>query len=256
MSWVLSRYGLDREAVLRHPSTFFTPIQPSGLSIPAPAAFWRMEQTSGDETDEVGGLVLTDTNTVTSAVGKVGNARQFTAANSEYLVAADHATLSMGSGVSFTLAAWIYPDTVTSSRTIFCKGVTDTTEDFRFSMESGNLTLRIYDGTTAFDHAPARAPTVTAWNLVVAWFDDAANTLNIQLNDGVVASLTSVTGFSRDSAGGFRLGANTRTGGDLWPWNGRIDAAAVWKTVLTAGERTALYNGGAGAEYYSGSWHG
>ena len=64
-------------------------------------AYWKLDEASGTRNDSKGANHLTDNNTVTQAVGKVGNAAQFTLANSEYLSIADNADLSAGDILEF-----------------------------------------------------------------------------------------------------------------------------------------------------------
>src|SRR4051812_43478016 len=85
------------------------------------ASYWKLEEASGTRADEIGSQTLTDNNTVTQAVGKLGNAAQFTAANSESLSHADSATLSLGADQDFTLGAWVYLDSKGANRVIASK---------------------------------------------------------------------------------------------------------------------------------------
>src|SRR3972149_4825629 len=82
-------------------------------------SFWELEEASGTRTDSHGANNLTDNNTVTQAVGKVGNAAQFTAANSEWLDRANEAGLQPG--VDFTFTFWLYLDSIIASHSIINK---------------------------------------------------------------------------------------------------------------------------------------
>lgn len=78
-------------------------------------SYWKLEEANGARVDSVvaSGNDLTDNNTVTQAVGVLGNAAQFTAANSESLSHADNASLGTGD-IDFTVASWVYFDSLTS----------------------------------------------------------------------------------------------------------------------------------------------
>lgn len=212
-------------------------------------AFWRLDEASGTRNDSAGANHLTDNNTVTQAVGKVGNAAQFTAANSEYLSRVDNAALSMGD-IDFTIAAWVYVDARDADRTIVAKR--NTTADLRieYLLRANSVNqFEFYisdDGGANFNVVQTATGTVVvgAWHFLVAWHEAAANTIKIQLDNATPISaattLSPVDTTHPLTIGGF-------AGGQFW--DGRGDATGIWKRALTADERTELWNGGAGVEY-------
>jgi hypothetical protein len=69
--------------------------------------------------------------------------------------------------------------------------------------------------------------------------------LNIQVNNGPVDSLPYSSGVAI-STSPFAIGA---TGNAIDLLDGAVDEVGFWKRVLTAQERTALYNSGLGLTY-------
>lgn len=224
-------------------------------------AYWPGNEANGDALDaHTNALHLTDQNTVTSNPGLVyATARQYTRANSEYhMRPGDDALLSAGD-VDFTIASWAYADTLAPAggfQTIAAKTnfVADTdyglyyrgaSARFRFLVRAGGV-----DGTV--DANTLGLPIINTWYLLVVWHDSVANTINIQANNGGVDSVAWATG-ATDTAIPFRIGAITA--GTAYHWDGRIGPTMFWKSaaggggVLTAAQRTALYNGGAGLTY-------
>lgn len=213
-------------------------------------AYWKLEEASGTRLDELNGCGgsgcdLTDNNTVTQATGKLGNAAQFTNANLEYLDRADHADLSTGD-IDFTLTAWVYLDSVSAGRTIASKTSTGAAGEYTLNYfnSPSQFQFSIYNGTTNVTVGSGSAPSTGTWYFVVAWHDAAANTINIQINNGTPASTSDLT--ISDTTQAFRIGRNGTGTGYM---DGRIDAVGFWKKVLSADERTCLYSGGAGMEY-------
>ena len=94
-------------------------------------------------------------------------------------------------------------------------------------------------------------PVIATWYFVVTWHDSVANTLSIQVNNGGVDAVVT-TGPPTDEASVFEVGAY---GGFQAPMNGRIGPTMFWKSaagaggVLTAAQRTALWNGGVPLAY-------
>ena len=213
-------------------------------------SYWKLDEASGTRVDSHGTNDLTDNNTVTQSAGKLGNAAQFVAANSEYLNRADNASLSMGAGVRMTLTAWVYADSLTGVDTHEIIGKRNAIDSLEYSLRTDESDLFSFfvtsDGTVGtITLVTAEALSTATWYFVVAWYD--GTNINLQVNNGTIHS----TAFSADIFDGtseFDIGAvaSLLPG---WSWDGRIDSVGLWKRVLTADERAALYNAGAGTEY-------
>ena len=217
-------------------------------------AYWPGNEASGNLQDaHTNALHLTDNNTVTNAAGKVyATARQYTAANFEYHGRADNALLSTGD-VDFTFATWVYLDTVAANNAILSKYGVGGQREYRvlYPVASNRIEFRVSnDGTntTAVNADALGAPSASTWYLVVVWHDSVANTINIQINNGTANSAAHATGVY-DSTEGFTIGYASVFS------SARIGPTAFWKSaaggggVLTADQRTALYNSGLGLTY-------
>ena len=217
-------------------------------------AYWKLDETGGTRDDQKGPNDLLDNNTVTQAVGKQGNAAQFTAANAESLSIADNADLSTGD-IDFTLAAWIYFDNKADGWGAASKGglgAGNSEWEFQYNLGADRIQFTIsVNGTAVAKSVNANAlgsPAPATWYFVVMWHDASANTINIQVNGGTVDSTATGGNAPIDRAGAFRIGL---VDGASY-WNGRLDEVPFWKRVLTAQERADLYNAGAGNTYVLG----
>ena len=221
-------------------------------------AWWTLNEKSGTRIDWHGGNNLTDNNTVLFGGGKRSNAADFEADNSECLWIADNADLSFGNE-DFTVAAWVKLEVKAGNMAIISKY--DTPDNLREYQ-------LYYDGTAdrfrwlvspAGSGAGAEsilantlgAPANGIWYFIVAWHDATANAIKIQVNNGVADSETANDGCN-DNTSRFVIGASGAAGGFSNYFDGLIDEAAVWGRVLTADEKTELYNAGAGRAY--GYW--
>jgi hypothetical protein len=214
-------------------------------------SFWKLDEASGTRSDSVGSNNLTDNNTVGQAIGKVGSAAQFNSASSRYLSIADNASLSTGD-IDFTWSGWVYLDSKTTNRVFVHKGsgvsngqyeyllfYNSTANRFRFAASNSGGAEGIVNANTL------GSPSIATWYFIVAWHDSVANTVNIQVNDGTVDSV-SYSGGAQDSSSALNIGRANASG---LPMDGRIDAVGFWKRTLTTAERTELYNSGLGVEY-------
>jgi len=196
--------------------------------------------------DSVGSNHLTDNNTVTSAAGILNGAAQFTSANSEYLNIADTADLSMAANLDFSMTAWVFLDSKPGGDNMFILGkmIDGKASNAEYAMYWATATdnFRAYlsdgAGVTNLQATSFGAPSLSTWVLIAEWYDATADTWNVQVNNGAVDSVANTTG-SQDTANSFAIG---RIPGDNSAhWNGRIDEVGIWKRILTAEERTTLY---------------
>lgn len=213
-------------------------------------AYWKMDEASGNALDsEPTGTAqdLTDNNTVTSAGGRVGNARQFTASNTEYFSRTSEADLVCGD-IDFTWAAWFYLDSLGAQRTIISKSSSDQTE-YQIDITSGNqVRFFVYTPTGPAYYITSTSgfsPSTGTWYFVVGWHDATADTVNVQVNNGTVYSVSTLGRAPRTSTADLQFGRYQATTPTLF-WNGRIDEIGFWKKKLTDDEKTYLYFNGAG----------
>lgn len=203
---------------------------------------WKLNEASGTRNDSHGTNHLTDNNTVTQAAGKIGNAAQFTEANSEYLNRASNATLQTGD-INFTLAGWVYLDTDILDMVLAEKGSGGAEYLLYYSSGTGRFLFSAGGDLVTADSFGA--PSTAAWIFIVAWLDTDADKLKIQINNGTVDEVDVFAPPSTD-AGAFILGSFD--GANLF-LDGRLDSVSFWKRLLTAAERTRLYNSGNGLDY-------
>ena len=214
-------------------------------------SYWKLDESSGTRFDAYGSNNLTDNNTVTQANGKVGNAGQFTSANNEYLNHTDNAALSTGD-VDFSVSAWVYMDSKPGEAHIIAKQdlSSSTREDvlryYGGGTDKFQFAIRESGGTHKTVHSDSLGSTSTGnWYFILAWYDAAADTINIQVNNGTIDQTTGLSA-PADMISALHIGSE---GGSDYFWNGRIDGVGFWKRALTAAERSELYYSGAGTAY-------
>ncbi len=210
-------------------------------------AYWKLDEANGNRTDLAAGLVLTDTNTVTQAGGKLGYAAQFTASNLETLSIADNATLSTGD-INYTWSAWAWTDSLgTVARPILAKWASSPNGEYLLILNADN-TVQFFIANGSANNNVTASQTITAtetWHLFIAWHDAGANEICLQIDDSTPdCAATTITPTDRGES--FKLSG--RDSNNQW-WDGRIDSVGFWKRVLTSGERARLWNGGLGCDY-------
>ncbi len=213
-------------------------------------AYWKLDAASGNESDSHGSNTLTVVGTVGSAAGKIGNARTNDGTGGNDLGRADNADLSTGD-IDFTLQAWVYLNAKAATQILAGKWAggegnfeyllwyDNTGDRWMFSVTPDGAAASLVSVTADNFGSP---PTAT-WHLLHAWHDAAGNQLGVTVNAGTANTASHSTGVF-DGASDFMLLSDGVSGLD-----GRADEAALWKRVLSATERSELYNGGAGLTY-------
>ncbi len=207
---------------------------------------WKLDEASGNALDSHSTNDLTETSgTIASATGKVGNCRDFEDGDTEQFEIADNVSLSV-QDIDFTIAGWVNGENLASTQCIVSKwGAAGNQRAFWvFNQVGTGLRFQVSADGTVTATATTTALTAGVWAFFVACHDSVANTITIQLNNGTAASTAHTTGVF-DNTAPFRIGSRDASS----YWDGLIDEVSFWKRVLTAGEITTLYNGGAGLAY-------
>lgn len=236
----------------------------NGTSIAASAAantltnglisYWTMNAASGGETDsEPTGTAhnLSDNNTVTAGTGLISGARQFTAASTEFLSVADHADYSGGAAVVLSFIFWVNMDAKGANRSIMSKYGSSgnreynlryltSSDKFNWVVSADGIAQTVNLGANNFG-----SPSTGTWMMVYCYLDGPNGTAGVSVNNGTANTSSALTGGCFDSTAALQIGALTSG----TTWDGRIDEVGIWNRVLTAGELTSLYNGGAGKTY-------
>lgn len=204
---------------------------------------WKLNEASGTRADAHGSNDLTDNNTVGVGTGKLDNAADFERDTSEYLSITDNADLSTGD-VDFTVAGWVKFETAGATNVGVMGKWAQPVREYGIDIASGKFRWIVsHDSTNAVVATDTTSVTTGVWYFVVAWHDAANNQIGISVNDNTPTTVSHSSGV-HNGAAEFRLGRFDATHMD-----GLLDSWSFWKRVLTAAERTALYNGGDGLDY-------
>lgn len=206
-------------------------------------AYWKLDEESGTRYDSHAGYDLTDNGTVEFAVGKIDNAADFISANQEYLSHIDCDGLSVAGDQDFSVAFWFYLDAEFSTDALVSRytgGGTNVDEYLVYYANGVRFIIRASDNTSIIVISSMGFLT-PGWYFVVAWRDGI--NAYVQINNGAVDSQP-WTKDTKDADVEFRIGRFGNTYCD-----DLIDEVGFWKRALTSGERTDLWNGGAGLSY-------
>lgn len=206
-------------------------------------SYWSLDESGGVRSDRHGTNDLTDNNTVGSVTGIISSAAHCQAANSEWLSVTDNATFTL---TEVSLSAWVRLTSLPSYvASIVAKYGSAGAREYQIVYDNTLNRFRFVvsaDGTVT---AAATASTVVAtgqWYHIIAWADGSS--INIEVN-GVSATVAG-SGI-HNGAGDFALCRPGSLPSNYF--DGYVDEVGLWERLLTAEERTWLYNSGAGRSY-------
>jgi hypothetical protein len=214
-------------------------------------SYWNLDEVSGNRADSHGSNTLTDNNTVTSVINAGGAMRNvatsFVAANSESLSVADAANDFSIPATGGTLAFWFNPTALSGLRYLGGKTDAASLDEHQIYTNGANLTFQVKLSGGGYS-IPVKAATVGVFQLAVLWYDPAVNKCFVQIDDGTPGEAAAASAPTADLGHAFEIGRITASANNF---DGLIDEYGFWSRVLTAQERTDLFNGGAGLFYGS-----
>jgi hypothetical protein len=216
--------------------------------------WWPLNEASGNRAGVHAGLTLTDNNTVGSNTGNGGGtAADFEWDNgAEFLERASEAALQFGNFdweivLSLYLESKANPMCPISKYDVALTTQHEVYTDWTTSTDRFRL-LVSHDGA-AENSVSANtfgAPSTGAWYMLSYRHDSVNDLIGIAVNAGTVDTAAHVSALTPGAAP-FRIGSWKHS--SQRSWDGRIQRVGFWKRLLTSGERTALYNSGAGLDY-------
>lgn len=209
-------------------------------------SWWSLDEASGTRVDSHGSNDLSDSNSVGSTAGKIGNAAVFSVSSSNRLFVASNSDLQPGSS-DFTVSLWVYVDEVftPANRGIAGKATAGFSAVVEWSLGfDGGGTPRFYAAGT---NVAISSLSSNAWVQLTAWRDGSSGVIGVSTNNGAPQTTSIVS--SPTSSGNTTIGFAVRGAFQDYYFNGRVDEVGFWKRCLSPAERTQLYNSGNGLDY-------
>jgi hypothetical protein len=216
-------------------------------------SYWELEEASGNATDSHGTNDLTDTNTVGTNTGKVGNARSFVRANEEYFSLASNSDLSIASiNVSYEFSCWVQISDTTNNKQIITKRTNQEVQlGLEYMLRVDGDVPKVYWGTAGSFGSVSSGATLSTgtWYFLTFGYDDSADQFFVTVNAGARTNSAATTDQAVAGTNTFGIGGTSIFAANE-DHNGLIDEVGFWKTrTLTSQERTDLYNSGNGLAY-------
>lgn len=210
-------------------------------------SYWKFDESSGNASDSVGSLTLTNTS-VTYDAGKINNGADCgTGVSSNVGFVGGTPVWNMGGSTAKSIAFWFKPN---ANATAFARII-----DFRRSAtSSGEFTMSYYDDTgyklagylngNTFSYTVTL--TVDTWYFIAVTCD-ASNNVKVYIDASQVTTGTWGTAGSGSNHTQINGANGSISGGFSGPFS--FDEMGVWNKELSGAEVTELYNSGTGKQY-------
>lgn len=205
------------------------PLQQTGI-----VSYWKLDETSGTRADSIGANSLTDNNTVLSGTGKVSNAADFEASNSEYLSAADSSDWDFGLD-GYSVSKWIYFESVGSPRIWSIGGDWASGKGITLGYSGGTLSF-YNNGNAGTSDLFTWTPTSGVW-YHLSFVRDGAN-INFKVNSAQHTSSANTDNID-GGTGGMTLGVWSGTLNNYF--DGLMDEFLLTKRWLRDEEIKTIY---------------
>lgn len=213
--------------------------------------YYSSDEASGNLLGAHASLDLTESGLVGSATGIVSGARDYESGDSDFFYRSSHSTFQFGDNTRGFMA-WVRLESKTGSHMSILTKTTDGEGEYflAYNNSDDRFKFDVFGGSSWGSAGSVTAeslgsPSTATWYLVVAWHDAAANTLNIQVNNGTIDSSSHSAGV-HSAAGDFCIGGNTAFG---QYFDGLIDEVFHFDGSPSDDDLTWAYNFGNGRTY-------
>lgn len=208
--------------------------------------YWKLDESSGDAFDSVGGMTMTNVNSTSYIPGKLANGIDIEFDNLNTLTTATN--LQNTPLNQYTACAWLRPESTpvaNDSYVFFTSYDAPGTWDMRYINIDGTLHLKLNhftDGDTVDIVHPTVLP-VGEWAFFCGTWDGTQ--IQMHLNGSPVGPSAPVSVARTTESNGTYIGSQS----GLQQWDGLIDEVAIWNRALSTADIGQLYNSGTGLTY-------
>lgn len=213
------------------------------MAVTTPLSWWKMDESSGNATDQVGSLSAVNTS-VTYGSAKINNGAIYN--GSAYHTVSDASGVKPTSDISISL--WVNITSTSSYQMLLAKGENagDTRSyEVRCWGTTTQLEVQMKAGGNFIAFRTTTAIGTGTWKHIVITRTGATNKIYIDGVSDTLQANTTQTGsidYSTDA-----LWFGQRNGG--LRFNGKLDEIGIFNVALTQSEVSELYNSGTGISY-------
>ncbi len=217
------------------------------------AAYWKLDESSGDATDATGnGYTLTNNNTSTYVAGKINNGISGNGTNQ--CLTRDGNTPGgitySQFGTAWSMSCWVKPNS-SSADLIFLGMQVQSGSSQRRNLylvcDANVMKVKVFDGSSN-TYTTGQTISNGTFYFVALTYD--GTDIKVYLDNSLVLTQAKSFSFQGDAqAGGFGILCERQNNGSFNHFNGVVDEVGTYNVALSASEVSQLYNGGVGIQY-------
>ena len=195
--------------------------------------FWRFEAGGNAADLSANNYTLTETSgTIDNVAGKIGNAADFEAGDTEYFQIADASCANLGITGEITISFWIKPETAgANSFLMIDKWGGGGHRSYLIYLEQGKINPWLsVDGASPVQALSNTVLSAGNWYHIGFTLNQVTDLMQVYINGSADGNAVSYTGNIFDSDAAFTVGGWTAN------YDGIIDELIIWNTCLTATE--------------------
>lgn len=217
-------------------------------------SYWKLDESSGNAADSVGGNTLTNTGVVYTT-GKINNGADFEAGDAgDKLEIADGSQSGLDITGNISVSLWVKLESAPGGDYIlFSKwNATGNQRGYQMWYQPGTINFQISsDGSNSDLYSVSQTLTAGSWYHLAFTWKASTSQGEWYVNGTNTASPTGALTAIFNNTASFVLGNYAATIGE--DYDGIIDEVGIWPRALTSTEVTTLYNGGAGCQHSFGA---
>ena len=218
------------------------------------AAYWKLNESSGNASDSIGGYTLTNNNTVTYSSGKINNGANFLGSSSQYLSVNRSVgdSLDIRGNISFSFWAKLSnanPDGCLIST--LDTGVNKRKFEVAILSSSPNIMRVQYnsnDSTNTYWDFNMSNYESNAWTHFGFGITVSGPSIIAKINGSTVSPIASSTSATSIQSSNAQLCIGRRSNATTY-LTGSLDEVGIWSRALNDSELKQLYNGSSGLSY-------
>ncbi len=208
-------------------------------------SYWKLDESSGNAADSVGGNTLANVNSATYSSAIINNGVNLVRASSQRLAITDAAQSGLDLTGDMTISGWVKFTSFPNQNNLIGKEDL-TSAGYSFYYENTGNHLIFSTNSTASPKMVSWTPSTGVWYHVAIVYTASGGLCDFYVDGIQQGTQQSGLAAPTDSPSDFTMGYLVNGGSHI---NASMDEWGIWSRTLSGSEISQLYNSGSGLSY-------